>query len=139
MLGLTSKAYCAPRGPVKSLLLFLFHLAWKSRIRLPVLIAVGFMVLDLRMQLEINIDLGMGGMQGIPNVGEENEENGEIEMIIDESDVGEEDSDSISTDPSSYNSSSNSENSDDDDNAIHIDCPGIINLDLVSEDDDLQE
>lgn len=141
MLGFTSKAYCAPRGPVKSLLLFLFHLAWKSRIRLPVLIAVGFMVLDLRMQLEINIDLGMGGMQGNPNVGEGNEENGEIEMLIDESDVGEEDSDSILTDPSSYNSNSNSENSDDDDDAIHVNCARIINLDLSEdgEDDSLQE
>lgn len=45
----------------KSLLVFLFHLAWKSRIRLPVLIAVGFMILDIRMHLEININLPGGG------------------------------------------------------------------------------
>lgn len=135
MLGFTSKAYCAPRGPAKSLLLFLFHLAWKSRIRLPVLIAVGFMVLDLRMQLEINIDLGMGGMQGVPNGGEGNDENGEIDMLIDESDVSEEDTDSFSTDHSSNNSSS--ENSEDDDNeSIHVHCGQIIDL---SADDNLQE
>lgn len=36
-------------------LLFLLKLAWDSRIRLPVLIVVGFLVLDIRMQLEINI------------------------------------------------------------------------------------
>lgn len=36
-------------------LLFLIKLAWNSRIRLPVLIAVGFVAFDIRMQLEINI------------------------------------------------------------------------------------
>ncbi|KFM80496.1 hypothetical protein X975_04953, partial [Stegodyphus mimosarum] len=36
------------------LLTFFFSLAWESRIRLPVLLTVCFMVLDVRMQLEIN-------------------------------------------------------------------------------------
>ncbi|GFY43694.1 uncharacterized protein TNIN_402641 [Trichonephila inaurata madagascariensis] len=37
---------------------FFFHLAWESRVRLPVLLTVWFMVLDVRMQLEINVNLG---------------------------------------------------------------------------------
>lgn len=35
--------------------MFLLKLAWDSRIRLPLLIAVGFLAFDIRMQLEINI------------------------------------------------------------------------------------
>jgi hypothetical protein len=44
-------------GAFQKGLVFLLNLAWKSRFRLPVLITVGFMVLDVRMQLEINLDL----------------------------------------------------------------------------------
>lgn len=38
-------------------LLFLLKLAWDCRYRLPLLITVGFMVLDVRMQLDINIQM----------------------------------------------------------------------------------
>ncbi|XP_054283748.1 uncharacterized protein LOC129001792 [Macrosteles quadrilineatus] len=58
-LGYYSK-YVTQRGALKSCMLFLFHLAWKSRIKLPILIAIGFMVLDIRMQLEINFNMGRG-------------------------------------------------------------------------------
>jgi len=44
-------------GAFQKSLVFLLNLAWKSRFHLPVLIAVGFMVLDIRMQLEINVDV----------------------------------------------------------------------------------
>ena len=44
-------------GVFQKSLVFLLNLAWKSRFHLPVLIAVGFMVLDVRMQLEINVDV----------------------------------------------------------------------------------
>jgi hypothetical protein len=44
-------------GAFQKSLMFLLNLAWKSRFHLPVLIAVGFMVLDVRMQLEINVDV----------------------------------------------------------------------------------
>jgi len=44
-------------GAFQKSLVFLLNLAWKSRFHLPVLIAVGFMVLDVRMQLEINVDV----------------------------------------------------------------------------------
>ncbi|XP_050294705.1 uncharacterized protein LOC126734909 [Anthonomus grandis grandis] len=38
-------------------LLFLLKLAWDCRFRLPLLITVGFMVLDVRMQLDLNIQM----------------------------------------------------------------------------------
>ncbi|KAJ8896693.1 hypothetical protein PR048_002038 [Dryococelus australis] len=44
-------------GPFQQCLSFLLKLAWSSRFRLPVLITVGFMILDIRMQLEINVDI----------------------------------------------------------------------------------
>ncbi|KAJ9577620.1 hypothetical protein L9F63_005807 [Diploptera punctata] len=44
-------------GAFQKGLVFLLNLAWNSRFRLPVLITVGFMVLDVRMQLEINVDI----------------------------------------------------------------------------------
>lgn len=37
-------------------LIFLLKLAWDSRVRLPLLITVGFMILDIRMQLDINVE-----------------------------------------------------------------------------------
>lgn len=61
------------RSTFKTGLLFLLNLAWESRIRLPFLIAIGFMVLDMRMQLEINIDM----VRQIPRL--RDQENGEIE------------------------------------------------------------
>lgn len=50
-----SKVASSLRGPFS----FLLRLAWESRIRLPVLITVAFMVLDVRMQLEINVNLAV--------------------------------------------------------------------------------
>ncbi|XP_076269539.1 uncharacterized protein LOC143202134 [Rhynchophorus ferrugineus] len=38
-------------------LVFLLKLAWDCRYRLPLLITVGFMVLDVRMQLDIDIQM----------------------------------------------------------------------------------
>ncbi|CAH1183046.1 unnamed protein product [Ceutorhynchus assimilis] len=38
-------------------LMFLLKLAWDCRYRLPLLITVGFMVLDVRMQLDINVQM----------------------------------------------------------------------------------
>lgn len=39
-----------------SALIFLLKLAWESRLKLPLLITIGFMVLDIRMQLEITVE-----------------------------------------------------------------------------------
>lgn len=43
-------------GPLKKGFFFLIRLAWESRIRIPYIIAVAFMALDIRMQLEITVD-----------------------------------------------------------------------------------
>lgn len=40
-----------------SALLFLIKLAWESRYRIPMIITLGFMALDIRMQLEINVNV----------------------------------------------------------------------------------
>lgn len=94
----------------KSLLLFLFHLAWKSRIRLPVLIAVGFMILDIRMHLEININLPGGGRRQEVIFGQVEE----IELDeSEEEDSTEEQGDSSDSEYSSSNHS-NSESSESD-------------------------
>ncbi|KAL1497652.1 hypothetical protein ABEB36_008574 [Hypothenemus hampei] len=53
-------------------LIFLLKLAWNCRYRLPLLITVGFMVLDVRMQLDINVQ-----MRQIPRTGP-NPHNGEL-------------------------------------------------------------
>lgn len=37
-------------------LLFLLKLAWHCRLRLPLIIVIGFMILDIRMQLDINVE-----------------------------------------------------------------------------------
>ena len=39
-------------------LMFMLKLGWKSRFRLPVLIAVVFVAMDIRMQLEVDLDMG---------------------------------------------------------------------------------
>ena len=40
-------------------LAFLFKLAWQSKVRLPILIAVVFMLSDYHLQLEINVNIHM--------------------------------------------------------------------------------
>lgn len=40
----------------KNALLFLLKLAWDCRFKLPLIITIGFMVLDLRMQLDVTIE-----------------------------------------------------------------------------------
>ncbi|XP_068152510.1 uncharacterized protein [Drosophila tropicalis] len=38
--------------------LFLTDLAWKSRLTIPVLVTTAFLVMDIRLQIEINIESG---------------------------------------------------------------------------------
>lgn len=45
--------------------LFLTNLAWKSRVTLPVLITAGFMVLNFRWEVEINIHTERIAIQGV--------------------------------------------------------------------------
>ncbi|KAH8402773.1 hypothetical protein KR215_010320 [Drosophila sulfurigaster] len=41
-----------------SVFLFLTDLAWKSRLTIPVLVTTAFLVMDIRLQIEINIQTG---------------------------------------------------------------------------------
>lgn len=40
--------------------LFLTDLAWKSRITIPMLVTTVFLIMDIRLQIEINIQAGGG-------------------------------------------------------------------------------
>ncbi|KAH0560523.1 hypothetical protein KQX54_005507 [Cotesia glomerata] len=44
-------------GAFHRALIFMFKLAWKSRFRLPVLMIAAFVVMDIRMQLEIDVHI----------------------------------------------------------------------------------
>ena len=44
-------------GPVRSSFLYLMNLAYKSRLHIPFLLTVCFLVLDIRLQLEVNINM----------------------------------------------------------------------------------
>ncbi|XP_055543877.1 uncharacterized protein LOC129729377 [Wyeomyia smithii] len=50
--------------------IFLTDLAWKSRVTLPVLITVGFMILNFRWEVEINIHAERIAIQGVEDGGE---------------------------------------------------------------------
>ncbi|KAG7166192.1 hypothetical protein Hamer_G011013 [Homarus americanus] len=47
-------------------LAFLFKLAWASRVRLPLLIAIGFMVTNIHLRLEINVNIEVGEEEAQP-------------------------------------------------------------------------
>lgn len=77
-------------GAFQKGLVFLLNLAWKSRFRLPVLITVGFMVLDVRMQLEINLDLEVAHVH--------NQDDGDDDEEVDDGDDDDEDDDDSDSD-----------------------------------------
>jgi hypothetical protein len=74
-------------GAFQKGLVFLLNLAWNSRFRLPVLITVGFMVLDVRMQLEINVDIE------VRHVHIQDDDDGEEDDDDDDDDYGDDDDD----------------------------------------------
>ncbi|MPC36776.1 hypothetical protein E2C01_030245 [Portunus trituberculatus] len=68
------------------LLSFLFKLAWASRVRLPLIIAVGFMVTNIHLRLEINVNIEVGedeaAVAGVEQrTGEEEEEEEEEDDV----------------------------------------------------------
>lgn len=52
---MTTVAVLQPGGLFHRALIFMFKLAWKSRFRLPVLMVAAFVIMDIRMQLEIDV------------------------------------------------------------------------------------
>lgn len=105
--------------------LFLTNLAWKSRVTLPVLITAGFMILNFRWEVEINIhteriaiqgmndgrDGGGGGGGGVAAIDYSLEESWET---TDESDADDDDDEEDETD---YEESDD----DDDDDGMYSD------------------
>jgi hypothetical protein len=79
-------------GAFQKSLVFLLNLAWKSRFHLPVLIAVGFMVLDVRMQLEINVDVQ------VRNVHDQDGDDEDDEDDEDDDDEDDDDDDEVEDD-----------------------------------------
>jgi len=65
------------RDNLRSSLLSLFSVAFKSRCSLPLLISVGFMLLDLHMRLELEIEAHVQPEQNTEteNVGSEESDN----------------------------------------------------------------
>ena len=55
MLGEVASVLGGSRG-LPPTLAFLFKLAWASRVRLPLLITLGFMITNTHMRLEINVN-----------------------------------------------------------------------------------
>lgn len=53
---MTSAVYLGSGGILHRTLIFMLKLGWKSRFRLPVLIVVAFVALDISMQLEIALE-----------------------------------------------------------------------------------
>uniref|UniRef100_A0A1B6EKC8 Uncharacterized protein n=1 Tax=Cuerna arida TaxID=1464854 RepID=A0A1B6EKC8_9HEMI len=136
MIDLVASKYGGFRGPFKTGLMFLFHLAWKSRVRLPVLIAIGFMVLDIRMQLEINIDLGRAGRQAVPLLGQGNDQAHVIDLDdtdSEESYTGEEDSGSYTTDSYTLHSECISDSSDEEDEHNNDQSLATDNINVTEE------
>lgn len=56
LLGLVGAENCV-RRTLPPGIIFLFKLAWQSKVRLPLLIALAFMLSDYHLQLEINVDV----------------------------------------------------------------------------------
>ncbi|KAK3868406.1 hypothetical protein Pcinc_026208 [Petrolisthes cinctipes] len=55
-------------------LAFLFKLAWASRIRLPLLIAIAFMVTNIHLRLEINVNIEVGEDEALAEQAEQDEQ-----------------------------------------------------------------
>ncbi|XP_075147369.1 uncharacterized protein LOC142221498 [Haematobia irritans] len=45
-------------SPFGEVFMFLTNLAWKSRVTIPVLVTTAFLIMDIRLQIEINIQSG---------------------------------------------------------------------------------
>lgn len=59
------------RDSVCTTLLSLFRLAYKSRVSLPLLVSCGFMLLDLHMRLELEIEAHVQQENNVDSEGEE--------------------------------------------------------------------
>lgn len=57
MHKMAAEIFLGSGGMLHRALLFMLKLGWRSRFRLPVLIVVAFVAMDIRMQLEIDVEI----------------------------------------------------------------------------------
>lgn len=55
-------------------LMFLLKLAWDCRYRIPLIITIGFMALDIRMQFELNVQTRRIRRVSLPSSGSSNQD-----------------------------------------------------------------
>lgn len=85
-------------NPVRTAFIYLMHLAWKSRLHIPFLLTACFLVFDIRLQLEVNINMTRRraqrmGIQGDGNDSRENHAPNSVNFNIDEDDYYDDDDD----------------------------------------------
>lgn len=61
---MTVDVFFGSGGTFHRALMFMLKLGWKSRFRLPVLIVVVFVAMDIRMHLEFDMEIGDAGHHG---------------------------------------------------------------------------
>jgi hypothetical protein len=80
-------------GVFQKSLVFFLNLAWKSRFHVPVLFAVEFMVPDVRMQLEINVDVQVRNVHDQDEDDEDDDDDDDEDDNDDDEDEVEDDGD----------------------------------------------
>lgn len=115
--------------PVRPAFIYLMHLAWKSRLHIPFLLTVCFLVFDIRLQLEVNINMTRRRVNQRPGIEPNADANnrGLINVDDDEDDLdddeSEEDDDDIDEDDSE-----DDDEDDDDDSDDYYDQLKIVHL-----------
>lgn len=114
--------------PVRPAFIYLMHLAWKSRLHIPFLLTVCFLVFDIRLQLEVNINMTRRRVNQRPGI-EPNAEAHHIGLINvdDEDDDDDHDDDETDEDDDDIDGD-DSEDDDDDDNDDYYDQFKIVHL-----------
>lgn len=116
--------------PVRPAFIYLMHLAWKSRLHIPFLLTVCFLVFDIRLQLEVNINMTrrrVNQRPGIePNV-DANLNRGLINVDDDEDDIDDDESDEEEEDDVSEDEDDDDDD-DDDDSDDYYDQFKIVHL-----------
>lgn len=68
MYNMATVSFLPAGGVFHRALIFMLKLGWKSRFRLPVLMMAAFVVMDIRMQLDIEIDVHVRNNDNHENV-----------------------------------------------------------------------
>ncbi|XP_065372362.1 calsequestrin-2 [Calliphora vicina] len=94
-------------SPFGEVFMFLTNLAWKSRLTIPVLVTTAFLIMDIRLQIEINIQSGQVAAAEFNRLDNDDDE------YIDNND---DDDDEYNYDEYTTDSSADADDEDDDEN-----------------------